>query len=118
MKKEYRIKKSNEIQSLMKNKRSVGNGYFVVYHQKNHENKHFRFAISVPKKFGIAVKRNLMKRRIREIIKDLQIKDEMNFFIIAKIKSKDLNFIDIKKEITQLLNKAKILKDGIYEKQE
>lgn len=102
----------------MKHKQSLGNGNFVVYYQKNHENKHFRFAISVPKKYGIAVERNKMKRRIREVIKDLHINDHFNFFIIAKLKSKHLSFIDIKNQITQLLRKAKLLKDGIYEKQE
>lgn len=118
MKKEYRIKKSDEIQSLMKKRQSVGNGYFVIYHKKNHDQKHFRFAISVPKKYGIAVERNLMKRRIREIIKDSHIKDEINFFVIAKIKSNTLKFSDIKEQISKLLKKAKISKDGIYEKQE
>lgn len=118
MKKEYRIKKSDEIQSLMKKRLSVGNQYFVIYHQKNHDQKHFRFAISVPKKYGIAVKRNLMKRRIREIVRESQIKNDIDFFVIAKIKSNTLKFSDIKKQITILLKKAKISKDGIYEKQE
>ena len=118
MKKEYRIKKTNEIASLMKKRQSVGNMYFVVYYQKNHDQNHFRFAISVSKKYGIAVERNLMKRRIREIVKDCQIKDDVDFFVIAKKKAKTLKFYDMKKQINHLLKKAKILKDGIYEKQE
>ena len=118
MKKEYRIKKNNEIQSLMQKRQSVGNAYFVIYHIKNHDQKHFRFAISVPKKYGIAVERNRMKRRISEIIKESQIQNDVDFFVIAKIKSNTLNFNDIKNQIQNLLKKAKILKDGIYEKQE
>lgn len=118
MKKKYRIKKNNEIQKLMSKRHSVGNNYFVIYHQKNHDQEHFRFAISVPKKYGIAVKRNQMKRRIREIIKDSTMKNDIEFFVIAKIKSNELNFIDIQEQITYLLKKAKLLKDGSYEKQE
>lgn len=118
MKKEYRIKKNNEIQAVMKKRKSVGNGYFVIYQKKNHDQKHFRFAISVPKKYGIAVERNIMKRRIREIIKDSHIKNDIDFFVVVKIKSNTLKFNDIKIQITNLLKKAKISKDGIYEKQE
>ncbi len=117
MKKEYRIKKSNDIQDLMKKKNTVGNVYFVIYYQKNHDQEHFKFAISVPKKFGNAVKRNKMKRRIREIIKDESILPNIDFFVVAKAKSQSLDFNEIKMNMQKLLKKANILKDGNYEKQ-
>jgi ribonuclease P protein component len=117
LKKEYRIKKSDDIQALMKKRNTVGNANFVIYYQKNHGQEHFKFALSVPKKYGNAVNRNLMKRRIREIIKDSQIQDSYDFFVIAKLKSRELKFNDIKKNINQLLKRAKILKDGNYEEQ-
>lgn len=96
----------------MQKKQTVGNSYFIIYYYKNHENNNFRFAISVSKKYGNAVERNLMKRRLREIIRFLDIKQNYDFFIIAKLKSKILNFEDIKKNIKNLLNKANILKGG------
>jgi len=117
LKKEYRIKKSDEIQSLMNKKLTVGNSFFVIYHYKNHDQEHFRYALSVPKKFGNAVQRNKMKRRLREVIKDCSINDSVDIFIIAKLKSQELNYSDIDMNIKKLLKKAKILKDGSYEKQ-
>lgn len=45
----------------MSKKNTVGNSYFVLYYQKNHDNINFRFAISVSKKIGKAFERNLMK---------------------------------------------------------
>ncbi|QWB99972.1 ribonuclease P protein component [Mycoplasmatota bacterium] len=116
MKKEFRIKKSDDILTLMKKKITVGNSYFVIYYQKNHDQKHFKFAISVPKKFGNAVQRNKMKRRIREIIKDESILPNIDFFVVAKVKSQSLDFSEIKKNIEKLLKKAKLLKDGKNEK--
>jgi len=114
--KEYRIKKNNDIQSLMQKKQSVGDGYFVIYYHKNHDQNHFRYALSVPKKYGNAVERNLMKRRMREIIKQANIDLPVDIFVIAKVKSKQLDFNGIRDHIFNLLKKSKILKDGNYEK--
>lgn len=116
MKKEYRIKKSEDILELMKKKNTVGNVYFVIYYQKNHDQEHFKFAISVPKKYGNAVQRNKMKRRVREIIKDESILPNVDFFVVAKVKSQNLNFDEIKLNIKKLLKKANLLKDGKNEK--
>jgi ribonuclease P protein component len=117
LKKKYRIKKSDDIQALMKKKKTVGDGCFVIYFNKNHDQENFKFALSVPKKYGNAVDRNLMKRRLREVIKSLNINNQFDFFIIAKMNSRTLQFNDIREHIHQLLKKAKILKDGSYEKQ-
>ncbi|MFA7075900.1 MAG: ribonuclease P protein component [Candidatus Izemoplasmatales bacterium] len=113
MKKIYHIKKNKEIQQLMSKRNTVGNSYFVLYHQKNHGNLNFRFAISVPKKYGKAHERNLMKRRIREIIKVNDIDSTSEFFLIAKLKSSDLDFSKIKEYVEDLFKKARILKERV-----
>jgi len=110
LKKEYRIKKSAEIERVMKNRKTVGNSYFILYYQKNHENKNFRYALSVPKKYGNAVYRNLMKRRLREIIKVNSFDETIDFFIVAKPKSRGLSFVEIKKLLENLFAQAKILR--------
>ncbi len=110
MEKAYRVKKSAEIELIMKNKSSVGDGYFVIYKLPNHDESHFRFAVSVPKKYGDAVDRNLMKRRIREIVRANQFLDGINFFIITKPKAKELTFQEIKISLEKLFARAKINK--------
>jgi len=109
LKKEYRIKKSAEIQDIIHNRVTIGNSYFVIYYMKNHDHNTFRYALSVPKKYGNAVKRNLMKRRIREVIKVNDFKDDYDFFIVAKIKSNALRFEKIKRILEKLFAKADIL---------
>ena len=88
MKKQYRIKKSKEIQQLIKHKTTVGNSYFVLYYQKNHENNNFRYALSVPKRYGNAVERNLIKRRIREIIKVNNFLNDYDFLVLENMFAK------------------------------
>lgn len=113
MKKEYRIKKSDEIQQVIKKRQTVGNKYFILYFKKNHEINNFRYALSVPKKYGNAVKRNLMKRRLREIIKVNTFSKNFDFFIVVKPTAINLEFNQIKEMLEKLFAKAKILGEKI-----
>lgn len=109
MKKEYRVKKSSEIENIMKKKQSKANGYFVIYKNKNHENSHFRFAVSVSKKFGNAVYRNRIKRQIREIISKMDIMDNYDLFIVIRNKANTLSFSECNDLIVSLVKKLNIL---------
>lgn len=109
MEKAYRVKKSAEIEIIMNQKDSVGDGYFVIYKKRGSELPHFRFAVSVPKKYGIAVLRNLMKRRIREIVRKNTFQKNLEFFIIVKPKANSLSFHEIEEKLSKLFARAKIL---------
>ncbi len=110
MKKEYRIKKSSEIDAIFKNKQSRGNKYFAIYVSPNKEELHFRFAMSVGKKYGNAVERNLVKRRVRHIVQSF--KEQficMRFVIVIKPQAKTLVYEDIKTKLHDLFKKQKLL---------
>ena len=110
MKKEYRVKKGSDIEMIMKNKQSTGNRFFVVYKKENHENTHFRAAISVSKKFGNAVKRNKVKRQVRAIVSKLDVSPKNDLFIVIKNNANTLNFDEIEKHVTKLIQKQNILR--------
>ena len=105
MKKEFRIKKTKEIDSIIKAKHSVGNKYFVIYKAKNNETSHFRFAISIGRKYGIAVERNLMKRRIREIIRNIN-PNNYDYVIVVKKASSELSFDEINQNLLNLFKRG------------
>ena len=107
MKKEYRIKKSKEIEEVLKNKKYASNPYFTIYIKENNENHHFRYAMSVNKKIGKAVVRNRLKRQIRSIISQITIKDNIDLFIIVRNKVLDIDFNEMNKQILYLLRKQK-----------
>ena len=108
MKKEYRIKKNQEIESVLIEKNSIASKYFVIYKKENHENVHFRYAISVPKKYGNAVNRNLMKRRIRSVVREIELVNDYDFFIVVKSQASILSFDQIKKELLSLFTNLKL----------
>ena len=109
MKKEYRIKKSKEIEDVLKHKKYAANPYFSIYIKENNENHHFRYAISVNKKIGKAVVRNRIKRQVRSIISQIEIKDNIDVFIIVRSKVLDIDFNEMNKQILYLLRKQKTI---------
>lgn len=110
MKKEYRVKKSRDIEMIVKHKKTTGNRYFVVYKKENHENTHFRAAVSVSKKYGNAVQRNKIKRQVREIVSKLDILPNYDVFIVIKNAASALSFNEIKSSVTYLVKKQKIMR--------
>ena len=105
MRKEYRIKKSDEIELVMKKGVSCANRTFIIYKYKNTEVKKYRVAISAPKKLGNAVIRNKVKRQTRAILQqnDSYLKNGHDYFIIIRPDILEINFAKITKQIIHVL---------------
>ena len=108
MKKEFRVKKSSEIEMIIRTKKSVSNKHFVLYKRENRENTHFRFAVSVSKKYGNAVKRNKIKRQVREIVSKIDITVTDDLFIVVKPKIPNLSYVELDASLRQLMARQKI----------
>lgn len=104
MKKEYRIKKNEEFQAIIKTKKSIANKKFVIYYRNNDE--HLKVGISVSKKLGNAVVRNKTKRQVRMMVQEVFDKTQKRDFIIIVRNRFLLDSYDInKKDLEYLYNK-------------
>lgn len=111
MNKQYRLKKSFEIEKLVKKRTSVGNAYFVIYYNISSTQK-TRIAFSVSKKLGNAVVRNYEKRVLREICRDIiKTIDNLDILIVEKSKAINLSFNEKQIEIVKLFKK--IIRKGL-----
>ena len=107
MKKSLRIKKNEEIEKIIKQRNTVGDKYFVIY-QSNSELTHFRVGLSVSKKFGNAVQRNLVKNRIRNVLMEFKFVNK-DIFIVIKPTVNTLTFEEIRKDVIKLLHRANLI---------
>ena len=110
MEKEYRIKKNQDIELILKEKKSVGNKNYIIYKRKS-EAFHFRLAMSVSKKIGNAVVRNRQKRLIKQVF--LEEKKNIlpyDLFVVARINCTNLEYNEVKREIIYLLKKLNVMK--------
>lgn len=112
MKKEYRVKDNKEFQIIFKKGKSFANRQLVIYYMEKENQSHFRIGLSVGKKIGNAVVRNRIKRYLRQAFHELEkdILPTYDMIIIARQPTKDMSFFEMKKSLTHLLSKEKLLK--------
>ncbi|MBG9983066.1 ribonuclease P protein component [Aerococcaceae bacterium DSM 111020] len=111
MKKRYRIKKENEFQQVFHHGKSIANRQIVIYTYNKPNQEHFRVGLSVGKKIGNAVKRNQIKRYLRQAIHELEpaIQSDLDFLVIARKDIENKDFHQIKKSLIHVMSLAKVI---------
>lgn len=112
MNKRQRIKSNDDFQKVFKKGKSFANRQFVVYCLPVEQQTAFRIGLSVSKKLGNAVVRNRIKRYIRQSFLELKndVKQNMDYVIIARHSAATLDFHETKKNLQHVLRIAKVLK--------
>lgn len=106
MNKKYIIKKNEEIQNIISNSNKIVDKYFIIYYKKNSINYN-RYCISISKKIGKANVRNLLKRRMKDILMKNNIDNSNDYVIILRNGIMNLSYIDMKDIIIKLLKGEK-----------
>lgn len=108
------LKKNYQFKNILKNGKYYKGNYIDIYLKKNNKNKNY-IGIAVGVKLAKAVKRNRIKRLIRENYRLFDINNNLfygfDIIFICK-KNKDINeitFYNIKDDMKNLLKKANIL---------
>ncbi|MBP3634849.1 MAG: ribonuclease P protein component [Bacilli bacterium] len=106
MKKINIVKKNYDVNKIINKRNMVKNKYFYIYYDKNDLKTH-RFAICVSTKIGNAVRRNKLKRQIKDIIdkSNLIFKYPVDYVIIVKKEINELNYEQIRANLIELISK-------------
>jgi ribonuclease P protein component len=70
-----------------------------------------RFAFSVSKRVGNAVKRNRVRRRLREILRVQPLLEGFDIVVVARPQAAEADFQSLKAEMLMLLKRARLLGD-------
>ena len=107
MKKDYRIRKNEEFERIIHERKSFSNDTFVVYYS-DRKQQNARAGISVSKKMGDAVDRNKIKRQLRMMLLDLIDFEncEKDFIVIVRKAYLDKDFLANKTDLEKLIKKA------------
>ena len=106
------LSKNAEFKEILKGKKK-SNKYFTIFFKKltNKNNKKLNISFVAKKKLGNAVKRNRIKRKLRNItneaVKKLSLKFDYSYLVIAKETILKNDYLDIKKTMFTEFNKIK-----------
>jgi len=106
------LSKNEEFKKLL-NKKRLSNKYVTIFFGilENKNNKRLNISFVTKKKIGNAVKRNKIKRRLRNIINDavkkISIKFSYSYLVIAKPTMLNNEYINIKETLFQSFEKIK-----------
>tara|TARA_B100000035_G_scaffold265912_1_gene238429 strand:+ start:143 stop:484 length:342 start_codon:yes stop_codon:yes gene_type:complete len=106
------LSKNEEFKELLKRKK-INNKYVIIYYGKivNKNNNKLNISFVTKKKIGNAVKRNKIKRRLRNIfneaIKKISIKFEYSYLVISKPTMLNREFKNIKETLFQEFKRIK-----------
>ena len=106
------LSKNEEFKNLLKQKKT-SNKYITIFfgNLPNKDNQKLNISFVTKKKIGNAVKRNKIKRRLRNImneaVKKISINFELSFLVIAKPTMLNNEYTNIKETLFQEFNKIK-----------
>ncbi len=113
MKKINTLKKNYEFRNVLSKGQYYHGKHMTVYIKKNRLNKNI-IGIAINTKLGKAVKRNNVKRLIRENYRLLKEKLEVGYSIVflwnKNVSLEEADFFKLEKEMNNIFIKAEILK--------
>lgn len=112
MNKKYRLRKRRDFNYTYRKGKSLANSSLVLVYKKNRLEV-TRFGFSISKKYGNAVQRNKIKRRLKEIcrLRLDKIKTGYDLIFIARIGARDASFTKLESKVENLIKRAGLFKE-------
>ena len=109
MDKKYRLRKRRDFSYTYKKGNSLANSCLVLVYRKN-RSAVSRVGFSISKKYGNAVQRNKIKRRLREIYRKRleKIRTGYDLIFIVRVGARGASFKKLENQMENLLKRASL----------
>lgn len=109
---DHRLKKNKQFNYIFRKGERFSTKNFNLYVAKSRF-EDYKIGFSIYKKEGKATKRNLLRRRLKEIVRIHQLPQKhFNYVLQARIGACELDFDQIENQIIQLFSKASMPKQS------
>jgi len=110
--KKYRLRKRREFNYTYRRGKSLANSCLVLVYRKNRLDVS-RVGFSISKKYGNAVQRNKIKRRLREIYRKRleRIRTGYDLIFVVRIRARGAEFAQLENRMENLLKRAGLFKE-------
>lgn len=104
------LKKDSDFRNVYRRGRSVANRQLVLYYLKNGE-EGVRVGFSISKKYGKAIQRNKLRRRLKEILRNIDgIHSGYDFVFIARSGAKEADYAMLERSVRHLFRKTGMMR--------
>lgn len=114
MKKINILKNSRDFDRIIKKNKPYKYKEYIIFLERDTKNI-YKFGLSVGKKVGNAVNRNLIKRRLKSIIDKKDYQNNFNCIIIVTKGINEISFKEMEDNLLYALKKLNLLKEQSYE---
>lgn len=106
-KSDHRLKKNSQFNYIYRKGERFSSKHFTLYIVKSKYNN-YKIGYSISKKVGKAWLRNLIRRRLREIVRLNNLpQNGFNYVLQAKIGASELDYKEIERQLMSIFNKGK-----------
>ncbi len=108
----YRLRKRKDFNYIYKKGKSVANQYLVLVYRRSSFYV-TRVGFSVSKKFGNSVKRNRIKRQLKEIYRKRipYVKEGFDLIFVVRKNARDVEFSKLEEAVDNLLRRAGVFRE-------
>jgi ribonuclease P protein component len=108
---EKKLRKTKEYATVYRRGEKIYGKYVLLFFMPNQQ-EISRFGVVTTKKVGNAVIRNKWRRRIKEIVREYgdDLQSGYDIIVLARPRIKESEFSSVKKDITRVLRKARLLR--------
>ena len=101
---DHRLKKNNQFNYIYRKGTRKSTKHFTLF-TVNSKYSNYKIGYSISKKVGKANKRNLLKRRMKEVVRLNKLaQNGHNYILQARVGAAELSFIEIEKQLKKIFD--------------